>query len=101
MNHDNAIGTLMLTDGIANRVVKLWSFTGDSPASSDAVQVFAGVGDSCQIDRRSVTIDCAPVGQEVVKVPWVRIVRNSTRQILIDPGTRIAWGNEVYELTSR
>lgn len=100
-NHDNAIGTLLLTDDIANRSVTLWTFTGDSPAAGDVVQVFSGVGDGYQLDMRSAKIDCVPIGQDIVKVPSARIVRNSIRQRLIEPGKRIAWGNEIYELEPR
>lgn len=100
-NHDNAIGSLLLLDDIANRIVKLWVFTGDSPAAGDVVQVFAGEGDGYQLDIRTARIDCVPIGTDTIKVPSLRIVRTAVRQRLIVTGKRIAWGNEIYELESR
>ena len=34
-NNDNAIGTLCLADGVGNRNIRLWKFTGNAPSLTD------------------------------------------------------------------
>ncbi len=96
-NHDNAIGTVLLTDKLFNRRVQLWSFDGD-PDTDGVVSLFDGVGDKCRVGMRECVMQCVLAGQTVVKEPAIRIVRNAVRQTITPSGSRIAWGDELFVL---
>ena len=59
-NHDNAIGTLCLADGVGNRNIRLWTFTGNAPGLTDCSQIFGGIGDTFSLTKRRVTIQAVP-----------------------------------------
>ena len=97
-NHDNSIGTLCLADGIGNRNVRLWKFTGNTPSLTDCSQIFGGIGDTFSLNKRKLTIQAVPKGLEVIKEPSIRIVRNSIRNEMTTAGTRIPWNGEIFIL---
>ena len=61
-NNDNAIGTLCLADGVGNRNIRLWKFTGNAPSLTDCSQIFGGIGDTFSLTKRRVTIQAVPKG---------------------------------------
>ena len=78
-NNDNAIGTLCLADGVGNRNIRLWKFTGNAPSLTDCSQIFGGIGDTFSLTKRRVTIQAVQKRMEVIKEPSLRIVRNAVR----------------------
>src|SRR5881296_792885 len=42
---DDSISALILDQGIADRAIRIWKIYGETPGPSDAVPLFAGVGD--------------------------------------------------------
>ena len=97
-NNDNAIGTLCLADGVGNRNIRLWKFTGNAPSLTDCSQIFGGIGDTFSLTKRRVTIQAVPKGMEVIKEPSLRIVRNAVRAELTPAGTRVPWNGEIFIL---
>ena len=98
LNNDNAIGTLCLADGVGNRNIRLWKFTGNAPSLTDCSQIFGGIGDTFSLTKRRVTIQAVPKGMEVIKEPSLRIVRNAVRAELTPAGTRVPWNGEIFIL---
>jgi len=95
---DNVIAAYLQTEKIAGKAIKLWKFDGDAPTSLEYTQYFEGEGDDYTINKTSTVIRAVQKGVDTRKEPSMRIVRNSVRQEITKPGTKIYWGTELYTL---
>ena len=59
---------------------------------------FGVEGDDYTINKTSTVIRAVQKGVDTRKEPSMRIVRNSVRQEITKPGTKIYWGTELYTL---
>lgn len=99
-NHDNTIGTLLLSSNFSGLTCKLYFFDGDAPASDEVTQIFEGVGDVFTLTPFKATMSFASKGQDILKLPYTRIARNSIRDEITPPGTVVFWNGERYEITN-
>lgn len=101
-NTDLSISTLVLSEGVADRQVNIWKFYGDTPAISDPVAIFSGVGDEAVIDADSgvVRITLRQQSGVTLYTPRLFCTKESGFSLLPAEGTVISWGNETIRLTS-
>jgi hypothetical protein len=99
-NADYSVSALVLGEGIANRVVNVWAFYTESPATADPVHVFAGVADDAQIDptRGVVTVSLVQTNARALFAPRLYITPESGFSHLPAPSTVIDWDGERYVL---
>lgn len=102
-NADLAIGAQLLSQGIADREVNVWKFYGDAPEEEDAVQIFSGVGDNCDIDADAgtATISVVIAGSRTLYCPRRRITADQDFSLRPAAGTIIPWNGENFVLEGR
>ncbi len=99
-NTENAIGTLVLLEGVADRTVKIWQIYGDTPGLYDVVPLLFGVGDEASIDPTSgrVSVSVMQAGGATLFAPREYITREAGFNQVPATGTIINWGGEQYRL---
>lgn len=96
MNSDLLSGALVLTEGIADRAIRVWSFDGDNPVA--AVMIFAGVGDKADIGADRVRINLVTENRRTLYSPR-RFVNSVTGfNNLLPAGTKVSWGGQTLIL---
>lgn len=99
-NHDNAIGSLLVTTNFAGLTCKLYLFDGESPALNEVKQVFTGVGDVFTLTPTKCQMTFVSTAEDIKRLPYTRIARNAVRQTITPAGTAITWNGERFELTN-
>jgi hypothetical protein len=99
-NTENALGTLVLLEGVADRPIRIWSFYGETPGLHDVVPQLFGVGDSASINpsKGTVTISVMQSGGSTLFAPRAYITREAGYNFLPAAGTLINWGGEQFRL---
>lgn len=96
LNSDLLSGALVLTEGVADRAVRVWSFDGDNPVA--AVMIFAGVGDKAEIGADRVRITLVTENRRTLYSPR-RFVNSVTGfNNLLPAGTKVSWGGQTLIL---
>lgn len=100
-NADLAIGTLILSDGVAGRAIRIWAFYGDSnPGASDPVLLFDGIGDGAALDDvGSATIELAQSGGVTLYVPRLYMTQAAGFNWLPADGQIVEFNGERIRLT--
>ena len=101
-NTDYTIGALVLQQGAAGQVVKVWKFYGEAPAAADPVLVFAGVADAAAIDpdNGTVTMTLQQEGGITQFSPRTYITYASGFSHIPPSGTVIHWNGDTFTLTA-
>jgi hypothetical protein len=94
-NSDLAYGTLVLSEGVSDKVMKIYSVYAGAPA--DAVLEFDGVGDSAEVGER-VTISMLGAATQASFAPRRRISVATGFNTLLPAGTIIRMGTTSYTL---
>ena len=98
-NADLAIGQSVLSEGVAGRAIKVWAIYGDSPAASDPVLVFDGIGDGATIPEvGAVTIDLQQSGGTTQFCPRTYLTPEAGFSFLPTPGQIVVWDGETVRL---
>ena len=97
-NTDYAIGAAVLLRGAADIPVNLWAVYSTTPAQPDPVQVFSGVTDGADIALDKVTFTLVAQNNNTMQAPRVFIKKDSGFNFLQPEGTKVVWGNEIFEL---
>lgn len=99
-NTENALGTLVLLEGVADRQIKVWQIYGDAPGLYDVVPHFFGSCDEASIDPTNgrVSISVMQSGGVTLYAPRTYITREAGFNFLPAAGTIIPWGGEQYRL---
>lgn len=99
-NTDNAIGALVLNEGVADRPVQIWKFYGNAPAAADPVSVFSGVCDYAEFDDdgAAVRIALAARGSDALFSPREFISPQTGFNTLTSAGTVITFGLDRFVL---
>lgn len=100
-NGDYTLSALVLGEGIANRVVNIWKFYGDSALTvTDPVHVFSGVADDASVNPTNgeVTINLVRVNAAAQFAPRFYITPDNGFSFLPAPGTVIDWDGERFIL---
>lgn len=100
-NVDNAVGSLILNNGIADRRIQIWAADAAHLEADDPVLVYDGVGDSAEIAIDTVTISLAPQRSMVTWSPRRFIGPDSGFTKLIPAGVKLVIGNTTIELERR
>ena len=96
LNSDLLSGALVLTEGVADRAIRVWSFDGDNPVA--AVMIFAGVGDKAEIGADRVRITLVTENRRTLHSPR-RFVNSVTGfNHLLPAGTKVSWGGQTLIL---
>lgn len=99
-NTDNAASALVLVDGVADRVCRIYQLYGDGPYSvGDEIKLFEGVCDNAEIDLDRVVINITTERRLSETAPRIYFEAFCTR--LPPAGTVISWGGEHYRLEAR
>lgn len=95
-NTDYSLSATILNEGIADRAINIWKFYGDSPGTSDPVQLFAGVGAdvSTEPKRNAITITLQQAGGKTGFTPRRYITKENGFSILPPEGKVISWNGE-------
>nr|SPS06208.1 protein of unknown function [Candidatus Nitrotoga fabula] len=96
MNSDLLSGALVLTEGIADRAIRVWTFEGDNPGS--AVMIFAGVGDKAEIRADRVRITLVTENRRTLYSPRRFVGAVSGFNHLLPAGTKVSWGGQTLIL---
>ncbi len=97
-NADNAYSSLVFSEGVAGRVCKIWVLYGDAPfADEDAVPVFDGVMDACDVGALRVQVTCIGDGDKTGISPNL-VIGPPVFNHLPAAGTVLYWGNGTYKL---
>lgn len=99
-NSDFSLGIVVLAQGIVDRAINIWKFYGESPATADPVQVFAGVGAEVTLDptKGIVTIGLQQAGGRSAYSPRRYITAEQGFSFLPAAGQVIPWNGEIYTL---
>lgn len=100
LNTDNALGTLVLNEGVADRAIRVWQIYGEAPGTFDPVPMFAGAGDDASLDPKAgrCQITLMQAGGVTLFAPRSYITREAGFNFLPASGTIINWGGEQYRL---
>ena len=96
INTDLLIGALVLNEGIADRPIRVWAFYGDNPGINDVSEVFAGVGDSCEVGDDRVRIKLVTENRNTMSSPRRFINAAAGFNRLLPAKSRVTWGEETY-----
>lgn len=99
-NTDLSLSSAILLNGVSGRQIRIWAFYGADPDDADPVLIFSGIGDSAAIDPDSgmATITLQQEGGLTLYCPRTYINRASGHNYVPPVGTKITWGNEIFEL---
>jgi hypothetical protein len=98
-NTDYVFGGLVLSNGIADVPIKIYTLYGTGAYSAgDEELLFDGVGGSCTIDPRWVTIDLKVARTAVMFSPRIRCSKEMGFNHLPPEGLVISWQGEQYTL---
>lgn len=95
-NADLAIGALVLTDGVADRSIRIWSVWVGAP--SDAMLEFDGIGDDADIGDLRVNIKLANDHRRYAYSPRRFISPATGFNVLLPEGTKISIGGQTLVL---
>lgn len=97
-NLDDYVGTLVLSQGVADRPVKIWKADGAALDVADPVLVFDGVAQGADVDTSRVSLSLAGSGTRSAFVPSRVIGAASGFNFLLPAGTKIKIGATTYTL---
>lgn len=97
-NTDNAFGSLVLNEGVADRAINIYQFYGAAPAAGDPVFVFSGVGDAAEIYPDKVSITLTSAASKTLASPRNFITKANGFNHLPAAGVHIPWNGEMYRL---
>ena len=100
-NSAGEYSVMALADGVADVPIKVWIFDASAVALGDPVQVFDGVGDSCDIGPESITIKVTSKRSRALFAPRAYINQASGWSIVPPDGRSIEWGGERYVFTRK
>ena len=97
-NLDDYVGTLVLSQGVADRPVKIWKTDGMALDAADPVLVFDGVVEGADVDTTRVSLSLAGAGTRSAFAPRRVIGAASGFNFLLPAGTKIKIGATTYTL---
>lgn len=100
-DEDAALRTLMLTDSMADRPVKVWHGDADTLIGSpqgDPLLLFSGVGGAMSWARGKVTLRCARANSISTLCPRTRMTAETGYNFLAPKGTEFQWGDKIVRL---
>lgn len=97
-NLDDYVGTLVLSQGVADRPVKVWKADGTALDVADPVLVFDGVVERADVDTARVSFSLAGAGTRSAFAPRRVIGPASGFNFLMPAGTKITIGATTYTL---
>lgn len=96
INSDLAYSALVLTEGVAERGCRVWTFYGDNP--TNASLVLDGVIDGADIGPDRVALEVVGESLRTAMFPRRFIGPGTGFNHLRPTGTKITWGNQTYIL---
>jgi hypothetical protein len=100
VNQDNAISSIVLAQGVADRSVKVWQFYGDLAVPEETVLSLDGYIDGAPSIGDRVTLSLYTASAGAMYSPRHRITRHNGYSVLPVPGLRIQWGQALFILKS-
>lgn len=100
-NHDNVIGGILFSAPFSGITCKAYFFDGDAPAINEVSQIFEGYGDVFNVTPGGSSLQFAGKGNDIVRLPYLRVARNAVRAEITPPGTAINWNGERFEITNK
>lgn len=100
-DEDAALRTLMLTDSMADRPLKVWHGDIDTIIGSpqgDPVLLFSGVGGAMSWAKGRVTLRGARANSRSTLCPRTRMTAETGYNFLAPKGTEFQWGNKIVRL---
>lgn len=97
-NIDDAFAAIVLSEGVADRRVRIWAYDGEAVDDDDAVLVFDGVGDSADVDIEKVVIRLESQRASTLNSPRRFIGPSAGFNHLIAAGTTFTAGNQKVTL---
>lgn len=99
-NADLVMSTLILSEGVSGRAVRVWKFYGDASALADPVLLFDGMADEATIsDNGRVLITLQQAGGRTLYCPRTYITPDAGFHWLPPQGQKITWNGETITLT--
>jgi len=98
INQDNAVSTIVLAQGVADRYVRVWQFYGDSVTDDNTILLIDGFIDGAPAIGDRVILSLYAEAAGVMFAPRHRINRHNGYNVLPQPGLRIQWGNALFVL---
>ena len=93
-----AIASVVLTEGVSDKRVRIWRFYGDALAAGDPELVFDGYGDDYDAAYIRSTITATTSGSRVLLAPRTYITKAQGFNFLPAAGTRVQWNGETLVL---
>jgi hypothetical protein len=100
-DHDATLRTLLLTEGVTDRAVKIWQYDDNAVAETDPTLVFSGAATGSRRARGFVNIDLAVANSKGLLCPRERICAATGFSVLIEAGTLIPWGSKILKVERR
>jgi hypothetical protein len=97
-NTSQAIGGMILANGLAGRSVKVWVAYAGALDTADVVQVFEGTASDSQIGDDDVVIKAVVDSIKAQFSPRKRINRSTGFSVLLPRGTRLQIGSSIIIL---
>ena len=97
-NLDDYMGALVLSQGVADRPMKVWKADGAALDAADPVLVFDGVVEGADVDTSRVSLSLAGSGTRSAFAPRRVIGAASGFNFLLPAGTKIKIGATTYTL---
>jgi hypothetical protein len=98
INQDNAVSTIVLSQGVADRYVKVWQYYGDAATTDTTILLLDGFIDGAPAIGDRVILSLYDEAAGVMFAPRHRINRHNGYNVLPQPGLRIQWGNALFVL---
>lgn len=97
-NVDNTFVAIVLSEGFADKRVRVWSADASALAAGDPVLIFDGVGDDADGDTKKLTLMLTSSGSRYQYALRSFIAPENGFTALPPDGMIVVWGNETYEL---
>lgn len=68
-NIDNLMSSIILNEGVVDKVIKIWAYDEDAVATPDPVLIFDGVGDSAELTENTATISLSVKNAKTLYFP--------------------------------
>ena len=95
-NSSGAYSVVALDEGVADVPIKVWAYDAAATATADPVQIFDGVGDSCDIMPDAVTLRVTSKRSRSLYAPRAYITQDAGFSIVPPEGRTIEWGGDRY-----
>jgi hypothetical protein len=95
---DPVLSRLVQTQGVTDRVAKVWQFYGDAVTDDTILLIFDGFMDGAPSLTHNLQIDLYDNANKSMFLPRVRVRPGNDFPVLPAPGQRFAFGGVIFEL---